>query len=73
MSIQEIIIIPIILFCLISIGIKIYKSVKSINAGKSSCANCNSDCALRNQVSKKRPNSCPKGGTTKKTRHSCCG
>ncbi len=64
MSLQEIIVLVIVLFCVFYVGKHIAFYFKNANSNKNPCDSCSSGCELRNMMNKKKEE-CKKP-TTKK-------
>lgn len=69
MSLQEIIVIAIVFFCVNYVGIRLLKYFRSIKNNDNPCTNC-SGCDLRRMMDQKKQD-CKENGK-EKNKNSCC-
>lgn len=70
MSLQEIIVIAIVFFCVNYIGIRIVKYFRNTKNNKNPCTNCTSGCDLQRMMRKKQEE-CK--NIKQKPKKNCCG
>lgn len=70
MSLQEIIVIAIVFFCVNYVGIRIVNYFRNVKSGKNPCASCTSGCELQRMLEEKKEK-CSK--IQQKPNKNCCG